>query len=72
MLSKTLLFLSSQIRYTTRAGETLLILSCRPFLLEVRPLIALFRVAIFLVILNQHLTFLHRKEVQSQAMKRWL
>jgi hypothetical protein len=47
--------------------ETLLILASRFFFLVLNPLVALFKVAIRLFILNHALIFLHRIEVQLQA-----
>ena len=70
--SNTLLFLSSHIKYTTKAKETLRLLPCNPFLFAVRPLMALLKVDIFLLILSQHLILLHNRDVYSQAKKRWL
>lgn len=63
VLSKILLFLSSQIKYTTIPRDTLLILASRAFFLEINPLRALFRVDILLVILSQVFIFPHNREV---------
>jgi len=71
MLLNILLFLSSQIKYTRTARDTLLILGCSPFLLLCKTLVALLRESIVLWILSQSLAFLQRADVHSQVKKRW-
>ena len=69
--SKILLFLSSHIKYTIMLREALRILASKFFFLEVKPLTALLRVAIRLVMFNQALILFQREDVQVQPKNKW-
>jgi hypothetical protein len=67
---KIRLFLSSQIRYTRIARETLLILGYNPFLLLQRTRITLFKVGMLLWNSSQYLALPQREDDHAQLKKR--